>query len=175
MEAAVVRTHGALKVEGVGGGHRGLRAGFGLAILGCGPITATDEAKGAKSENEGTTMANWETCLAVERHPLRVSGAWVFKGTRVPVSALFENLKAGASIEQFLEWFQGVERWKVETVLDHELRYLAPPASARSSEQGVGGNGAHVHIVRSRLYQAEFDPAASEEGERLRTWLGGHE
>ena len=92
-------------------------------------------------------MANWETCLAVERHPLRVSGAWVFKGTRVPVSALFENLKAGASIEQFLEWFQGVERWKVETVLDHELRYLALPASARSGEQGVGGNGPHVHGV----------------------------
>ena len=70
-------------------------------------------------------MANWETCPAVERHPLRVSGAWVFTGTRVPVAALFENLKAGASIEQFLEWFQGVERWKVEAVLDHELRYLA--------------------------------------------------
>ena len=52
-------------------------------------------------------MANWETCPAVERHPLRVSGAWVFKGTRVPVAALFENLKAGASIDQFLEWFQG--------------------------------------------------------------------
>jgi len=39
----------------------------------------------------------------------------------VPVSALFENLKAGASIDQFLEWFQGVDRWQVETVLDHEL------------------------------------------------------
>ena len=51
-------------------------------------------------------MANWETCPAVERHRHRVSGAWVFKGTRVPVSALFENLKAGASIEQFLEWLR---------------------------------------------------------------------
>ena len=70
-------------------------------------------------------MTNWESCPAVERHPLRVSGAWVFKGTRVPVSALFENLKAGASIDEFLEWFQGVERSKVETVLDHELRALA--------------------------------------------------
>ena len=70
-------------------------------------------------------MANWGTCPAVERHPLRVSGAWVFKETRVPVSALFENLKAGASIDQFLEWFPGVDRWKVETVLDHELHALA--------------------------------------------------
>ena len=69
-------------------------------------------------------MANWESCPGVERHPLKVSGAWVFEGTRVPVSALFENLQAGATIDEFLEWFQGVDRWKVETVLDHELRAL---------------------------------------------------
>ena len=47
-------------------------------------------------------MTSWETCDAVERHPDKVSGAWVFRGTRVPVSTLFENLKDGASIEQFL-------------------------------------------------------------------------
>ncbi len=70
-------------------------------------------------------MANWKNCPAVERQPFRLSGAWVFKGTRVPVSALFENLKAGASIDQFLEWFQGVDRSQVETVLDHELGELA--------------------------------------------------
>ena len=73
-------------------------------------------------------MTTWEGCPAVERHPLTVSGAWVFKETRVPVSALFENLKAGASIDEFLEWFQGVDRWKVEAVLDHELRALARTA-----------------------------------------------
>jgi len=70
-------------------------------------------------------MTNWETCDAVERHPNKVSGVWVFRGTRVPVSALFENLKEGASIEQFLEWFPGVERAQVEAVLDHEVRALA--------------------------------------------------
>ena len=70
-------------------------------------------------------MITWETCAAVERHADKVSGAWVFRGTRVPVSALFENLKDGASIEQFLEWFPGVERWQVETVLDHEVKALA--------------------------------------------------
>ena len=75
-------------------------------------------------------MANWENCPAVERHPLKVSGAWVFKGTRVPVAALFENLKAGASINQFLEWFQGVDQSQVETVLDHELRALAEPVAS---------------------------------------------
>lgn len=75
-------------------------------------------------------MASWETCAAVERHPDKLSGVWVFRGTRVPVSSLFENLKDGASIEQFLEWFPGVEDWKVETVLDYEVRALSE--SARS-------------------------------------------
>jgi uncharacterized protein (DUF433 family) len=53
----------------------------------------------------------------VESHPTKVSGTLVFCGTRVPVSALFENLKDGASIDQFLEWFPGVTRTQVETLL----------------------------------------------------------
>ncbi len=70
-------------------------------------------------------MIHWETCAAVERDPKKVSGVWVFRGTRTPVSALFENLKDGASTEQFLEWFPGVERGQIETVLDHEVKALA--------------------------------------------------
>ena len=73
-------------------------------------------------------MKDWENCDAVERHSGRVSGAWVFRGTRVPVSSLFENLRDGASIEQFLEWFPGVKRSQVEAVLDHELMTLADSA-----------------------------------------------
>lgn len=72
-------------------------------------------------------MGTWENCEAVERHPDRVSGAWVFRGTRVPVAALFENLRDGATIEVFLAWFPGVERSQVEAVLDAET------AAARSS------------------------------------------
>jgi len=75
--------------------------------------------------NTAKKVKDWGSCDAVERHPNRVSGAWVFRGTRVPVSALFENLKDGASIEQFLEWFPGVERSQVEAVLDHEMMILA--------------------------------------------------
>ena len=70
-------------------------------------------------------MKDWKNCEAVERHPEKVSGAWVFRGTRVPVAALFENLKAGASLEQFLEWFPGVERSQAEAVLDYEVMILA--------------------------------------------------
>ena len=64
-------------------------------------------------------MTDWETCPAVERRPGKLSGVWVFQGTRVPVSALFENLEAGASVEEFLEWFPGVERTQVDGVLEH--------------------------------------------------------
>ena len=64
-------------------------------------------------------MKQWETLEAVERSPAKVSGAWVFRGTRVPVSALFENLKDGATVDEFLAWFPGVQRWQVEAVLDH--------------------------------------------------------
>ena len=67
-------------------------------------------------------MKDWENCDAVERHSGRVSGAWLFRGTRVPVSSLFENLRDGASIEKFLKWFPGVKRSQVEAVLDHELQ-----------------------------------------------------
>jgi uncharacterized protein (DUF433 family) len=57
----------------------------------------------------------------VERHPGKVNGALIFCGTRVPVAALFENLKDGASIDQFLDWFPGVTRAQVEALLDHEI------------------------------------------------------
>lgn len=69
-------------------------------------------------------MASWSTCPAVERDPDTVGGAWVFCGTRVPVAALFENLKDGATVEQFLDWFPSIERWQAESVIDHERREL---------------------------------------------------
>jgi uncharacterized protein (DUF433 family) len=74
-------------------------------------------------------MDHWETCDAVERDPERVSGAWVFRGTRVPVAAFFENLRDGASIADFLKWFPGVDRAQVEAVLDHETATATGPAN----------------------------------------------
>jgi uncharacterized protein (DUF433 family) len=65
-------------------------------------------------------MALWDKCDEVERDPDKVSGAWVFRGTRVPVATLFENLRDGATVDEFLTWFPGVERSQVEAVLDHE-------------------------------------------------------
>jgi uncharacterized protein (DUF433 family) len=72
----------------------------------------------------------WKQLAAVESHPDILSGAWVFRGTRVPVAALFENLRDGATVDQFLDWFPGVQRADVEAVLDYEVAALATPAAA---------------------------------------------
>lgn len=67
-------------------------------------------------------MIDWSSCPAVERSPDRVSGAWVFRGTRVPVAALFENLEDGADLTEFVEWFQGVTPEQARQVLEHAAR-----------------------------------------------------
>ena len=70
-------------------------------------------------------MFDWSSCSAVESDPRRVSGAWVFRGTRVPVAALFENLEDGASIQEFVQWFPGVSLEQVRAVLEHAARSSA--------------------------------------------------
>lgn len=61
----------------------------------------------------------WAGCNAVEQDPQRVSGAWVFCGTRVPVAALFENLEDGVSLMEFVELFPGVTQEQARAVLEH--------------------------------------------------------
>ncbi len=70
-------------------------------------------------------MLDWSQCPAVERDPGKVSGAWVFSRTRVPVQALFANLEDGARVDDFLSWFPGVTREQVEAVLKHAEKSLA--------------------------------------------------
>ncbi|MDE0357572.1 MAG: DUF433 domain-containing protein [Gammaproteobacteria bacterium] len=69
-------------------------------------------------------MTDWNKCPAVERTPGKVSGAWVFSGTRIPLFALYENLASGATVEEFVEWFPGVEERQVRAVLEHEANTL---------------------------------------------------
>ncbi len=69
-------------------------------------------------------MTDWTNCPAVERNPRKLSGAWAFSGTRVPVHALFENLEAGATIDEFVQWFPDVSKQQVRAVLEHEAREL---------------------------------------------------
>jgi uncharacterized protein (DUF433 family) len=70
-------------------------------------------------------VLDWAQCEAVERVAGKVSGAWLFKGTRVPVKALFENLEQGARVDDFLAWFPDVSREQVEAVLQHAELSLA--------------------------------------------------
>jgi uncharacterized protein (DUF433 family) len=75
-------------------------------------------------------MLDWTSCPAAERNPRRVGGAWVFRGTRVPIKALFENLESGARVTDFVEWFPGVTREQVEAVLEHAARSSSGPEAA---------------------------------------------
>jgi uncharacterized protein (DUF433 family) len=69
-------------------------------------------------------MIDWSSCSSVERDPQRVSGAWVFRGTRVPVTALFQNLEDGAQLSEFVEWFPGVTLQQARAVLEHAVHSL---------------------------------------------------
>ena len=67
----------------------------------------------------------WAGCTAVERDPQRVNGAWVFRGTRIPVAALFENLEDGISLAEFVALFPGVTPEQASSVLEHAARSAA--------------------------------------------------
>ena len=74
---------------------------------------------------------DWSQCPVVESIPGKVSGAWVLNGTRMPVSTIFENLEAGANIDDIMEWFAGLDRSQVEAVIGFAVRSLdKPPAYA---------------------------------------------
>ncbi|MBC7925498.1 MAG: DUF433 domain-containing protein [Bryobacteraceae bacterium] len=70
-------------------------------------------------------MLDWKDCDGVEKHPDRLSGAWVFRGTRVTVKSLFENVEEGVTVDEFLEWFPGVERKYVNAVLEFASQSLS--------------------------------------------------
>lgn len=73
---------------------------------------------------------DWLKCPAVESVPGKVSGAWVFRGTRMPVSAVFENLEDGMSIDEIVRLYDGLTREHVQSVLEFAARSLETPALA---------------------------------------------
>jgi uncharacterized protein (DUF433 family) len=74
--------------------------------------------------NASMASLDWSQCPVVESIPGKVSGAWVLKGTRMPVSAIFENLEAGANIDDIMEWFDGLDREQVKAVIEFAVRSL---------------------------------------------------
>ena len=76
---------------------------------------------------------DWAKCRAVESVPGKRSGEWVFRNTRTPVSVVFDNLEAGVSIDEMMEWFH-LSRERVESVIEFAERNLdAPPAQPPAS------------------------------------------
>jgi uncharacterized protein (DUF433 family) len=76
-------------------------------------------------------MLYWSKCPAVESVPGKLSGAWVFRGTRVPVSAVFENLEDGLTINEIVQMFDGLSKELVVTVLEFAAQSLDTPLMAR--------------------------------------------
>ena len=84
-------------------------------------------------DDEDMVMSIWETCDAVWRDRERMGGAWTFRGTRVPIEALFGNINCGATLEEFLDWYEGVERWQAETVIDLQIKRLEAVTARENS------------------------------------------
>jgi uncharacterized protein (DUF433 family) len=74
---------------------------------------------------------DWSQCPAVESVPGKVSGAWVFRGTRIPAAAVFENFEDGLTIEEIVQMFDGLKQEQVRAVLDFTAQSLTPPVQPR--------------------------------------------
>ena len=74
---------------------------------------------------------DWSKCPAVESVPGKVSGTWVFRGTRIPVAAVFENLEDDLTIDEVVALFDGLTREQVKAVLEFTAKSLETPSLSR--------------------------------------------
>jgi uncharacterized protein (DUF433 family) len=74
---------------------------------------------------------DWSQCPAVESVSGKLGGAWVFRGTRMPVATVFENLEEGMTIDELVQMYDGLSREQVNAVLEFAARSLEAPAQAR--------------------------------------------
>jgi uncharacterized protein (DUF433 family) len=84
-------------------------------------------------------ILDWSQCPAVESVPGRVSGAWVFKDTRLPVSIVFENLEAGSDLDEITENFR-ISREQIQTVLEFAARSCDPPPIPEGTPDWAGAH-----------------------------------
>ncbi|HEY1342351.1 MAG TPA: DUF433 domain-containing protein [Bryobacteraceae bacterium] len=70
---------------------------------------------------------DWSRCPDVESVPEKLGGAWVFRGTRMPVSVVFENLEDGVTIEELVKLYDGLTREQIRAVLEFAARSLETP------------------------------------------------
>ena len=88
-------------------------------------------------------MLDWSECSSVERVPGTLGGAWVLRGTRMPVATIFENLEAGASLDDFLSWYDGLERTQVQAVIEFAARSLTPTSPHARPDRSAGAASAN--------------------------------
>jgi uncharacterized protein (DUF433 family) len=93
-------------------------------------LTKALDALSGSSSGGPIGALDWSQCPAVESVPGKVSGAWVFRNTRMPVAAVFENLEDGVTIDELVELYDGLTRDQVKSVLDFAARSLGAPAPA---------------------------------------------
>ena len=91
-------------------------------------LTKALDALSKSSSSAGTL--DWSQCPAVESVPGKVGGAWVFRNTRMPVAAVFENLEDGLTIDELIDLYAGLTREHVQSVLEFAARSLTVPAPA---------------------------------------------
>jgi len=71
---------------------------------------------------------DWAKCPVVESVPGKLSGAWVFRGTRIAVAAIFENLEDGLSMDEVVGLYDGLTREQVKAVLEFAAESLEIPS-----------------------------------------------
>ena len=95
------------------------------------PAQIVQETVARGLRRDSVQALDWSQCSAVESDPDKVSGAWVLRGTRMPVATIFENLEAGANVANIMEWFDGLDREQVKAVIDFAARSLDAPVRGR--------------------------------------------
>ena len=100
------------------------------AKTGLAPERLLEEAVAAYGASRLATL-DWSQCPVVESVPGKLSGAWVLRGTRMPVATIFQNLEAGANIDDVLEWYDGLDREQVKAVIEFAVRSLETSTPTR--------------------------------------------
>ena len=94
------------------------------------PEALLEDAVAAYAAPERAAL-DWSHCAAVESVPGKMSGAWVLKNTRMPVAMIFESLERGASLDNIMDWYDGLDRDQVRAVIEFAARSLDTPSPAR--------------------------------------------
>ena len=104
---------------------------------------------------------HWDICPEVETNPMKVGGARVFTNTRLPLSTMYEHLAGGASIEDIVDWFPGVEEDQIRAVLNHDARTLKEDDEVplRGAQSGCeAGEAGRPHSPCSGSGQSQGKP-----------------